>query len=480
MLAIEPGNPARVYMATEGTANGPTYYDSAVPDGTLCNTMCARLAGESTFGSRFQPVQHYESDGAVDFVAGASGVLRRIHPSGVTMVFMSRRVRDFYYSSRIAVTCMCRRGSTATTSWHRLDGEDVSVAHLAGHHSNILFVHMDPHGIAFTDDFEIVITPATGVSAPYNQNSVLSQYVGGTLWMANDGGVVWTADGGKDANSWNWPLGLNTLDPVNIAGLFGIGDTPALYFGCGDNDDFFTLDGGGSWGDPGDSCGDCDAWFTDTATADRVIQFLPRSQRRGNHCEQQYVAISRCERQRQQDICAFNTDHLRWSASETCSVPIVGVGAAGISADCEDAGYGGRASTWRLSVRNQDLNIVATLLRTTAIRSILQVSDWLDPSKASPVDRLCRRMRLLFRQAEGIIPRCSMSGMETMLPARCGSWMQVETHGIDRSDWSSACAGWLCAELVLNPYDPDEIYVLDYGGMEALNRWRASWLITLR
>src|SRR6185503_8611922 len=51
----------------------------------------------------------------------------------------------------------------------------------------------------------------------------------------------------------------------------------ALYFGCGDNNDFFTRDGGQHWEDPGSGCGDCDAWFTDSAQAGRVVQFLPRS-----------------------------------------------------------------------------------------------------------------------------------------------------------------------------------------------------------
>src|SRR5205807_8805013 len=120
------------------------------------------------------------------------------------------------------------------------DGEDASVARQAGHHSNVVFVHADPHGIAFTSDFEITLTPATGVEPPFDQNTVLDQYIGGKLWMANDGGVNLTQDGGRNAQSWLWPLGLNTLDPVNLAGLCGLGNAPALYFGSGDNNDFFT------------------------------------------------------------------------------------------------------------------------------------------------------------------------------------------------------------------------------------------------
>ena len=94
--------------------------------------------------------------------------------------------------------------------------------------------------------------------------------------MANDGGVNWSEDGGR---TWKHAAGLNTVDPVNIAGLFGLGSAPALYMGCGDNDDFFTRDGGKTWKDPISSCGDCDAWFSDVAQPRRVLEFLPRDDR---------------------------------------------------------------------------------------------------------------------------------------------------------------------------------------------------------
>ncbi len=106
--------------------------------------------------------------------------------------------------------------------------------------------------------------------------------------MANDGGVYFCDDGGQSENSWQMPTGLETLDGINVAGLSGIGNEPALYMGCGDNNDFFSLDGGQHWGDPGSRCGDCDAWFTDSAQVSRVVQFLPR---RGNSVLKGYFGI---------------------------------------------------------------------------------------------------------------------------------------------------------------------------------------------
>ena len=151
------------------------------------------------------------------------------------------------------------------------------MAHKAGVKSNVVFMHVDPHAIAFTPDFEITLKRSTQAS-PFDKNSELDQHVAGRLWLANDGGVYWCDDGGRKESSWQMPPGLETLDAINIAGLFGIGSQPALYMGCGDNNDFFSRDGGQHWGDPGSGCGDCDAWVADMAQADRVVQFLPRRQ----------------------------------------------------------------------------------------------------------------------------------------------------------------------------------------------------------
>jgi len=113
--------------------------------------------------------------------------------------------------------------------------------------------------------------------------------------MANDGGVYFCDDGGRQESSWNMAAGLETLDPVNIAGLAGNGSEPALYLGCGDNNDFFTRDGGQHWEDPGSGCGDCDSWFSDTAQAGRggpvPAQVIARSLR---HHPERRLRIPQC------------------------------------------------------------------------------------------------------------------------------------------------------------------------------------------
>src|SRR5439155_25504593 len=74
--------------------------------------------------------------------------------------------------------------------------------------------------------------------------------------------------------------GLSTLAITSkLAGVSTFGRPPALYMGTGDNDDFFSLNGGTSWGDPVSVCGDCDPWFADPAqpSRSRVISFEARA-----------------------------------------------------------------------------------------------------------------------------------------------------------------------------------------------------------
>ena len=163
---------------------------------------------------------------------------------------------------------------TNSVDWHRLDGRDASYdarAHELLYH---MLVHVDPHALVTTSDFNLTLKPAVWVPSPHDQNSELDQALGGTILMANDGGVQWSADGGA---TWTPSTGLPTLDPVNIAGLAGLGAQPALYIGTGDNDSFFSTDGGETWRDPSVHLGDADGWFADPAQATRVLQFAPRA-----------------------------------------------------------------------------------------------------------------------------------------------------------------------------------------------------------
>jgi hypothetical protein len=300
ILAVEPGHPDHVYLAVSGLSNGPSYYQPswAGPDGTFCNVPGGpRKCGEGSLWlgdySAFSPspTQHAvwtQQPSPPAYVHNSTGsgnvyVETKKRPQGGYLLFFSDH-------SHVHVSAG-RPSAQAWLGWHRLDGRDASQGWCEGifgneedngkHPGNKLFLHVDPHAFAVSPNFDLSLaTPscATGgvTPSPYNQNSVLASFLGGTMWMANDGGVYHslrdrTVDGGF---RWELESGLATLQPqLNFAGVALTGKDPALYIGVPDNDKFFSLDGGSTWNDPGHSCGDCGPWFSDPAQPNRVLEF---------------------------------------------------------------------------------------------------------------------------------------------------------------------------------------------------------------
>ena len=389
ILAVEPGNPARVYLATIGGAFGPTYYnDTGIPpDGTQANTTCKRLAGEGSLW--YGDFSQFANTGAAQWeelpgpnIYGGGGDT----PSGSIYVITKPISSGFLvFFSDMGHVHVSQGTPTGFNSWHRLGGKDASVAHKDGTNDNFITVHADPHGLITTPDFEITLKPATGVSDPYNLNAELDQYISGTIWMACDGGIFWSVDGGVN---WKRPDGLETLDPINIAGLCGIGSAPAIYFGCGDNDDFFTRDGGQTWHDPISACGDCDAWFADEAQADRVLQFEPRhwDSNLSKFTPGVNVIISGDPSQ-YPDAGDAGSTHFIHSPLRTNAGPYP-------KSDLALRGYRPiiRTLPTEAPLSNGDYVFIHSpdgmtrqVVRTTSIFAIHSVSDWSDTTKAQPV-----------------------------------------------------------------------------------------------
>jgi len=164
-------------------------------------------------------------------------------------------------------------GKPTAGSWHRLDGWDASQNKRQNKLRTVTAVHADPHGLAISPDFDLTLKPSDQEN-PYNLNQELDRCLGGRLWYSNDGGVYRSDDCGQ---TWiPTYAGLSTLAAVNVAGVARPGTAPALYFGAGDNDDFYSLDGGATWRSAWGACGDCDAWFADPAQPHRVLRLMPR------------------------------------------------------------------------------------------------------------------------------------------------------------------------------------------------------------
>ena len=477
ILAVEPGSPARVYLATGGGANGPTYYSSAVPDGTLVNTDCRRLAGEASLW--VGDFTAFATTGAAQWslLPGPPVYTGTTTPSGnryvVTQPTSSGFLVFFSDNSHVHVSDGV---PTGTASWHRLDGMDASEARRQGL-SNTLFMHADPHAIIFTPDFEITLKAPQGVQDPYTRNSELDEHVAGRLWMANDGGVYWCDDGGKAEASWQVPHGIETLDPVNIAGLFGHGAAPALYFGCGDNNDFFSRDGGASWGDPGSGCGDCDAWFADIARDDWVLQFLPR-RRDGD------IGIISSGASEYPDASDGN------SKTFVPSPKIINFNDSTKLSPCASsgvylAGYRPLVRTIATEAPPPDGDVViveqaldgtAGVLRTTRIRSIGSLDDWHDTSKAQQVGPTMPPGAVVVQASGGhanpVMFVANRFGTVWRLNAAQTSWDQI----VPRNPTGSVPVG-LALSWFVDPYDPDIIYVLDLQGVKLSIDGGVSWFL---
>ena len=489
VLAVEPGRPWRVYLAATGGANGPTYYDDKVSDGTAVNTDCRRLAGEASLW--VGDFWNFEASSRAHWsqLKGPPVYKGVTTPSGNCYV-ETKAMRDgkfllfFSDNSHVHVTI---GDANRFTAWHRLDGMDASQSKRDGHNSNVVFMHPDPHAIAFTPDFEIALKRPAGVHNPYNRNSELAGVIAGRLWMANDGGIYFCDDGGKNEDSWQISNGVETLNPINIAGLFGRGNAPALYMGCGDNNDFFTRDGGSHWGDPKSNCGDCDAWFTDIANANWVLQFLPRNGTgqlgvitsdgsdypdAGDDGSKTFVASPL--------IVAFD-DASKLSPSATSGVyfggyrPLIRTLATELPLPDGD-----------VVIVEQALDKTAQVFRTTSIRSIKTIDDWHDTSKAQTVGPTLPAGAIFIQAGGGHAHPVYFASSRTIdLGSGATTLGAIWRLNPDHTAWNkivpqfATTGAWVIGALrwFVDPYDPEVIYVLDIEGVKVSVDGGDSWFI---
>jgi photosystem II stability/assembly factor-like uncharacterized protein len=487
VLAIDPGNPARVFMATTGGALGPTYYSSKVQDGTLVNTRCERLAGEASLWlGDFTRFELNNGSASWELLPGPAVYTGETSPSGNCYVVAKPTSRGFllFLSDNSHVHVSAGTPSD-NSSWHRLDGMDASVAHRSDTHRNIVFMHPDPHAIAFTPDFEITLKPSTEKD-PYNKNSELDEHIAGRLWMANDGGVYFCDDGGRNESSWQMPTGFETLDPVNIAGMTGHGSQPALYFGCGDNNDFFTRDGGQHWGDPRSRCGDCVAWFAVPAQGDRIVQFLPRRQP-SDSSPKGFIGIVHSDGSTYPDAGddgakSFAVSTKRIGPDPRFLVPyassamyLIGYRPLVLTLATEAPLSGGD-----VIVVDQALDKTAFLFRTTAIDSIGKLEDWRDTSKAQqigpqlPVDALAPQASgghgsAVYYVGTAFMVQGVVRGEVYKLNQAQTSWDMIVPNNTLRTSVKPA-QSWF-----VDPYEPNTLYVLDADGVKVSADGGRSW-----
>jgi hypothetical protein len=122
-------------------------------------------------------------------------------------------------------------------------------------------VHVDLHGILLSPDFAAAFQG--GVYQPG----------AGTVWILSDGGISWSTDGGK---TFQPAHNVNTLSCVDVAGVSNTGNGPALSLNTGDNDGFYSMDGGANWAYQQYGGGDNDCSFADPLRPYTMLVFTPR------------------------------------------------------------------------------------------------------------------------------------------------------------------------------------------------------------
>ena len=154
----------------------------------------------------------------------------------------------FLISSDRRTVCIAHNLPTGTSQWTRIED---------GH------CHVDPHSLALTPDF----FPAIASGSPASRGRAI---------LVNDGGAVFTTDGGR---SWSHGKGLRTLNGANFAVVpRGANAPPTLTFGGGDNAGFASADGGQHWSTQDYDGGDNDCSFADPMQPTRAIVFAPRQE----------------------------------------------------------------------------------------------------------------------------------------------------------------------------------------------------------
>jgi hypothetical protein len=276
VIAVEPGHPDHLYVAVRNISHGPAYYFPDAPPGASCEQIAARCGGAVVWLGDYSQFSQGQSGSWVQLASPPTyaGVST---PSG--RVYIATQKTETGYLLFLSDTSHVHVSDGRpehSAAWHRLDGRDASQSKRENDLSNELFLHVDPHAIAISPNFNIKLK-STDTPSPYDQNSELDAYLGGTLWMANDGGVYRSAefDSAHDRMKWELGSGLSTLQLQGpFAGVAVASNAPALYFGVPDNDDFFSLDGGATWqNNPVIDCGDCLPWFADPAQPNRVLEF---------------------------------------------------------------------------------------------------------------------------------------------------------------------------------------------------------------
>ena len=219
-LAVHPTNPQIVFL---------TRTDFSIWNGDYINLPLTQ------FWTQLAPTPVIPN-GPTD--SGANFIVPHVTPDN----------QFFLISSDRRTVCIAQNLPFGTSDWTRIEDGNC---------------HVDPHSLALTPDF----FPAIASGSPKSRGRAI---------LVNDGGAVFTTDGGR---SWSHGKGLRTLNAANFAvAPRGANAAPTLFFGGGDNSGFSSADGGHSWSTQDYDGGDNDCSFADPMQPTRALVFAPRQE----------------------------------------------------------------------------------------------------------------------------------------------------------------------------------------------------------
>ena len=121
--------------------------------------------------------------------------------------------------------------------------------------------HLDLHGFLLSPDFRAQIT-----NGSYHPGA-------GTQWMLSDGGVYRSTNGGQNFAPAQSAM---TLSCLSVAGVAIAGKGVALSLNSGDNDGFYSMNGGQNWSYQQYGGDDNDCAFADPLRPHAMMVFTPR------------------------------------------------------------------------------------------------------------------------------------------------------------------------------------------------------------
>ena len=231
VMAISPRFPLEVYVAGDGSSAGRAAAlhrgdYSSFPLGAQTSTWeSLPLPVELT---EIRPKKNKQDSGNVFLVATPRG-------RGDLLFFGGQRRRSF------VGPLFPKTGD----DWVSLDGS----------------VHRDLHGLLLSPDFS-----ASLKDGDYDVHS-------GTVWLLTDGGSYHSDNGGREFSRAH---GVRSLSVVNLAGVARPGSGPGLSLNTGDNDGFWSSDGGAHWSYQQYGGGDNDCSYADPARPQEMLVATPR------------------------------------------------------------------------------------------------------------------------------------------------------------------------------------------------------------